>query len=394
METKFTGYNNFNQAFVYPDQCLPTKEVQDKLNKFKQETKEAVDKFNSSEETKISKKILLDNIRDSLENNILHDKVKITKTLNKSEIGKIVTKYGEILDDHDFMWYVDMLMQAGFWLSSIFPVSFQPEALIIPDEFLSAKNKAVKKYNESKKETSDAIEFQNEVTKIANDVKKYFEDNNITVVDMMNSGAKGNASHIQSLLLSVGLSINSFGKINDVIENSHTEGMTQTQFFNNSSQAIQALYAKSSETSKPGYLGRKLSTIGSNVKLSSKKDCGSDKFLKLKIEDSNMLKSLIGRQYKATFMGLNTITETSDLVGETIELRSPLYCIAEDGICETCYNRDYIQKMGLKPGANIGLLAGTGITGTLVNLTLKKSHVGVSLDQTELDLKEELKKMY
>ena len=209
----------------------------------------------------------------------------------------------------------------------------------------------------------------------------------------MNSKAKGNVSHIQSLLLSVGLSINSFGEINDVIGNSHAEGLTQTQFFNGSSQGIASLYAKSSETSKPGYLSRKASAISERIKLSSLKDCGADKYLNIKVSDSALLESLLGRYYKGFGNVELQVSKTSDLVGKTIKLRSPLYCKAKDGICEKCYNPEYIQKMKLKPGANIGLLASTGMTNSIINLTLKASHVGLSLDQEELNFIDEVRQL-
>ena len=385
----------YNQELIYPKHCLEPQEITQRLELFEKDLKTLTDMYEKNSTTKNAKNILFDNIQDSLEKHILPDNVKLTGKLNKSGIGKLVDLYDKALNDIDFMWNIHLLMRAGFILSSIFPVSFQPEALIIPDEFLSLKDEAIKKYNQSEKAMPDAIKFQDEMTKVAEKVKTYFEENDINVVDMMNSKAKGNVSHIQSLLLSVGLSIDSFGKINDVIDRSHSEGMTQTQFFNNSSQAIQALYAKSSETAKPGYLGRMLSAIGSNIKLSTIKDCSTEKLLTIKIKTIEVLQSLIGRQYRTSkFGGLKTVHKESDLVGKTIHLRSALYCTAKDGICNTCYNQMYIDKMQLTAGANIGLLASTGLTEDLVSLTLKKSHVGVTLDQEELDLEKELRAMY
>jgi len=384
--------NSYNQKIVYPDHCLPPINIQRKINDFKIELKKSSEIYEKSNQSKKDFEILCDNLREAIEEYILPSSIKITGVLDKGGISKMLQKLDKLLDDQEFMYYYHLLMQAGFLLSSIIPVSFQPEALVLPDEFREAKMKIVQKYNDSKKDTEDAIKFQKDITKLAEKVKKYFEDNNIDVVDMMNSKAKGNVDHIRALLLSVGLSIDSFGKINDVIDNSHTEAMTQTQFFHNSSQAVQALYFKSSETAKPGYLSRVLSTIGANIKLSHDKDCRTQRYLKLKITSKEVLESLIGRKYKKLGT-LFTISESSDLVGKTIELRSPLYCQSKDGICNTCYNQDYIDKMQLKPGDNIGLLASTGLTEVLVSLTLKKSHVGVSLDQEEIDLEQELKDM-
>lgn len=389
-QTSQSSSDNFikpkmNQAYVFPNHCLIPRWVEERLNAFHNRLKNDTLKYSNLN-------ILKDNIKENLEENILYD-FKISKPLDKKIIGNILKQYDKTFSNGvDFMWWYYLLMQAGFTLSSVIPTSFQPEALMLPDEFKSEKDAIILKYNNSKKTPQDAIQFQDSISLVANKVKKYFEEKDIYVVDMMNSGAKGNTSHIQSLLLAVGLSIDSYSEINDVIENSHSEGMTQTQFFNNSSQGIQALYSKSSETSKPGYLGRKLSSVGENIKLSKDNDCGSQRFFELKVQSQDVAYAVTGRVQK-TALGLSLIKDPDDVMDKLVKLRSPLYCKSKDGICKTCFGPDYVDKFNLIPGANIGLLASTGLTSELVNLTLKKSHVGVGLDKVEVDLREEFKKM-
>ena len=380
----------FNQEFVYPEHTKRPEWVSLRLEKFFTKLKQDTSK-------NLTESLLRDAIVDNLEDNILHQKVKITKRLTKKTILELINKTDAVTDSGiDFMWFYYLLMQAGFTLSSVIPSSFQPEALTLPKKFVAAKNEAVEAYKNSKQTPEDALNLQKAMTKIAKDVQAYFIENKIYVVDLLGdqSGAKGGVEHIQSLLLAVGLSINSFGEINDVITNSHVEGMTQTEFFNGSSQAIQALYAKSAETAKPGYLGRKLSAIAERIKLSRLEDCGTKKYLEIKIRDKNMLKSFEGRYYR-TKVGIEMqLTLKSDVVGETLKIRSPLYCRAKDGICHKCYNPLFISKMNLRAGDNIGLIASTGLTGSLVNLTLKKSHVGVGLDKQDVDLREEIENMF
>ncbi len=377
----------FNQEFVYPKQRKVPDWVVKNLTEFHTRIKTATSK-------NLSEYQLQDELIEIIEDTILHPKIKITKALSSKEILNVLNKTDKLTNDTEFMWRYYLLMQAGFTLSSIIPSSFQPETLELPKEFVLEKDKLVKTYEASEKTTDDAMKFQEGITKIAEKVKKYFEDNSIHIVDLMNSGAKGNVGHIQSLLLSVGLSINSFGEINDVISNSHAEGMTQTQFFNGSSQAIQALYAKSAETAKPGYAGRKLSAVAEGVKLSSSKNCGTTNYLELRIRDSKMLEAVIGRYYKSKLGVERQIDESSDLIGDVIKLRSPLYCKAKDGICERCYNELFVQRLKMTAGENIGLLAATGLTGSLVNLTLKKSHTGIKLDKEAVDFRQEIKDMY
>jgi len=382
---------DFNQPFIYPRGKERPKYVEEKLFEFNSQLKKDVDKG-----------LPLNDLRNlmvkNIEKNILYKGIYITEVLNKRTIGNLIDKMDKkISNEIEFMWYYYLLMQAGFIISSVIPASFTPEALTLPDEFIEEKDNLIEEFNKSEKTNEDAIRLQGNLSKIAKRVQQYFVDNDIHVADLLKDqgAAKGGVEHIQSLLLSVGLSINSFGEINDVIDRAHVDGITQTQFFNGSSQGIQALYAKSSSTAKPGYLGRKLATIIERVKLSNQENCRTEEYLNIKVRDQKMLDSLSGQYYKSK-VGLELKLSSSDesLIGKKINLRAPMFCKAVDGICHRCYNEDFIKDMKFTAGANIGLIAATGITSTLVSLTLKKSHVGVSLDEQGLDLREEIKNMF
>jgi DNA-directed RNA polymerase subunit beta' len=207
---------------------------------------------------------------------------------------------------------------------------------------------------------------------------------------MLDSGAKGSADDLRKLLIAIGLSINAKGEINDVIDRSGSEGLDPTQFFNYTSQAIVSQYKKSSETAIPGYLIRQLNTIASGVVLSSETDCGSNQFLKMKILDKKMLRSLSGKMIKAG-SGLRELSEKeTDMIGRSVQMRSPLYCKAQDGICATCYNPSFVDKMNLENNAGIGLLASTSLATFLTNLTLKAAHTGLSLDREEANIEQDI----
>ena len=57
----------------------------------------------------------------------------------------------------------------------------------------------------------------------------------------------------------------------------------------------------------------------------------------------------------------------------------------------THYIKDYDNFVTkLKDNDNVGLLSSTGMLGSLINLTLKKSHTGISLNLEEVDLTKDL----
>jgi len=328
-----------------------------------------------------------------LEKDLLKGKIKPRYPLNKKNIARLVNNMWEVFDEREFIYRYYLLGRLGFYLSTFKPANFSPETLKLPAQFQKKKLELLQEYKkriENGVPQDKAIAWlDKEFNKLTNEVLDYWEKNGIDLPDIVKSGSRGKPDDIRKMLVAVGLSINSKGEINDIILRSHIEGLEQTQMFHYSSQAIQALYAKSSETAVPGYLARKLSTIMEPVVLSKVKDCGSKKYLEIEIQDQDMLEAIDGRvMSNGKIINAN---KDNDLIGKKVKLRSPLYCKAQDGICETCLNPKYVKKLNLKPGAKIGVMVATSIgNDALVNLTLKKSHVGISLNLEEVNLEEDI----
>ncbi len=95
----------------------------------------------------------------------------------------------------------------------------------------------------------------------------------------------------------------------------------------------------------------------------SKEDCGTTKYFKLQVDDT--VAKIIKDRYMVTSTGRpKLIKDPSELIGKTINLRSPLYCKCPDGnICPTCFG-DSWKKMNNK---NIGVLIGGDINNKALN---------------------------
>ena len=240
---------------------------------------------------------------------------------------------------------------------------------------------------------SDNVQYK----EISKEVFQYMLDMDNAFGLFLESKANGSLEHIQELLVGVGLAMNSKGEIIDTVTNCLVEGVTQTQYFSKGSTGIVALYAKSSETAKPGYLGKKLSNICEKVKLAEDIDCGTKKLLSISTINPNFLKSFIGQYFSeknnADRSQLKEFTkdDINKYVNKTIYFRSPLYCKSQGhNICQTCYNQEFIRNHSLKKGDNIGLFTSTGLTGSLVNLTLKKSHTGINIKNEKVNFLKDL----
>ena len=333
-------------------------------------------------------------VRALFKEHILGGKVQPNYPLDKGNVGKLMEKMYTAFGDTEFQWYYMLVYKAGFFLSTFTGTSFTPEALVLPTQFKKKRAKIIEEYNEMKiKDASKAVMFVDKAFKeLTEEVLTHFRENRekYPIIDSIDSGAKGGPDDLRKLLVAIGLSINAKNEINDVVDHSHSESLTPTQFFNYTSQAIVSQYKKSSETAIPGYLIRQLNTIMVGVKLSSTIDCGTKGFLGVKILTKELLQSMQGKLYKdgGSLSELNS--KDLELVGKTIYLRSPLYCKAQDGICHTCYNPAFIEKMNLTENAGIGLLSSTAQAGLLTNMTLKAAHTGLSLDKAEVDLSKDI----
>ena len=329
----------------------------------------------------------------ALETFILPEGIKITKTLTKPEIGKLVQKMGQVCHDGDFPIYIWLLMNAGFYLSTLLPTCIDEDSLTVPAEIQEKRILINKEFQK----TGDKQKYMEEVQKLSKEVLVYMTSIDNAFGDFINSKANGSLDHIQELLVGVGLAFNAKGEIIDTITNCLVDGVSQTDYFSKGSTGIAALYAKSSETAKPGYLGKKLSNICEKVKLATVVDCGTNHKLKINTINPNFLESFIGQLYSdkentpTKDMKEFTKDNVKDFVNKNIYFRSPLYCRAPGNyICPKCYNQEFMRNHNIKAGDNIGLYASTGITGSLVSLTLKKSHVGINVKTEKINFLKDL----
>jgi DNA-directed RNA polymerase subunit beta' len=372
---------------VIPDAFAQPEWVEQTFERFKKTILEDYQK---------SKSINPINTRKAIKDIILDGKCSPAFPLNKKNINKLLEKMYDAFDDIEFQWRYLLLYRVGFFLSTFTANSFTPESLKLPKQFIPKRKKVIDEYRErlhsskNEKERQDAILWVDKsFKKLADEVLEYFRehDDRYPIIHSIDSGSKGSADDLRKLLIAIGLSINAKNEINDVIDKSGAEGLTPTQFFNYSSQAIVSQYKKSKDTAIPGYLIRQLNTISSSVVLSKTVDCGTTRYLKLKVLNKNMLEALEGKILKD---GKTLDKSMTDLIGKTIHIRSPLYCKAKDGICKVCYNPKFADKMNLESNAGIGLLASTSQANMLTSITLKAAHAGLSLKKESVNLKEDI----
>ena len=130
-----------------------------------------------------------------------------------------------------------------------------------------------------------------------------------------------------------------------------------------------ASFSRGAETQKGGSVAKDILRSTSSIKIIDT-DCKVNYGKKIRVT-KNLLDALVKRTYitSSKQIHINNIEESNSLLGKTIELRSPQYCLTKgSGICGVCAGGRLVNKPD-----GISLLL-TNISGTILTSSLKKMH--------------------
>ncbi len=158
---------------------------------------------------------------------------------------------------------------------------------------------------------------------------------------MIESGARGSWDQVKQLILTRGFISNFDGEILPLpIKHNLVEGLNQEEFFYSTYGCRKGLLDIALNTGTSGYLSRKLIFTCANLQIhETLKDCGTSDLLTINVKNERKASMLVNRYalseddkslYKIT------IENYKDIIGKTIEIRSPILCKSAN-ICQTCY---------------------------------------------------------
>ena len=305
----------------------------------------------------------------------------IDEPVNKSTLNNIIKQIHQKYKSEQAVKIISNLQREAFKLATLFPNSFQIDALIIPDDLKEKK----KKFEEKAKNLSPE-EFQKESDKLAKEFVNYIRKQDLPLQAVLDGGIKGDPiDKWKTLLIAKGYVADVEGNILGPITKGISEGLTPKEYYMSAAEARRGFYYKSTAVQKPGYLARKIITANANLKY-DKKDCRSKKYFELKV-DSKFANLLVGR-----FMNNNgkivEIKDPKQISGKRIKLRSPLYCKSKKGICKICYGR---LAEELK-SENIGIIAGGAINEFVVMHMMKMRHKSSQVEVIKVNFVDSIKK--
>ncbi|MDD4383067.1 MAG: DNA-directed RNA polymerase subunit beta' [Candidatus Shapirobacteria bacterium] len=201
-----------------------------------------------------------------------------------------------------------------------------------------------------------------------------------------------------------GLMVDPTGKIVQLPTKSNfREGLSVFEYVTGARGTRKGLADTALKTADAGYLTRRL-VDAAHIAIIKTDDCGTDQFITI---DSNekgreryFFRRILGRilandvidpKTKKVLIEKGTLLNNDEVALiekheiATVDIRSPLTCHAETGLCQKCYGWDLSTRKLVQVGVPVGVIAAQSIGEPGTQLTLRTKHTGgvVGVDVTQ-----------
>ena len=285
------------------------------------------------------------------------------KVLNKKNIKELFFYMNKFLKDDEILDTYDKLRKLGFDAVTRFGISMPITEMVIPLD--------LKKLAEKLKDMDPETGMKYIEKELMPKLKQYVKEHYPQIYAIFDSGARGSWSDLMQMVLVKGYVEDAEGKVVKVpVAKGFLDNLNAVEAFIISPTARAGIANRSIRTAEGGYLTRRLVKAAANIKIDFKtKDCGTNRYLEIPIEDEDWAKAIIGRYlHDGTLV---TDENYKSFIGKTVKLRSPIFCKTPK-ICLTCYGE--LHKLLTSDDIGIQSAQIVGERGT--QLIMKTFHTG------------------
>ncbi len=213
--------------------------------------------------------------------------------------------------------------------------------------------------------------------------------------NMWISGARGSLGQFTQMAGMRGLIQNTAGEtIETPVISCLKEGLTPIEYFTTTHGSRKGLADTALNTSKAGYLTRKLFDVSQDVVI-TEEDCGTNNYITLRKEKLSGIEISLARNIKGRVLakkiedkdgkvlfkkGHLITTDEAELIEnlevESVDVRSPMTCSTLRGICQKCYGTDFGTDELVDLGEAVGTIAAQAIGEPGTQLTMRTFHTG------------------
>jgi len=344
----------------------------------------------------------------------------VNRLLTKREIGEVIDQVYRHTGQKDTVLFADAIMALGFRYAFKAGISFGKDDMIIPaakerlveetkelvagyeqqyqDGLITQQekyNKVIDAWSKCGDMVAEAMMAEIKATPIDPETGREGEVNSIYM--MSHSGARGSPAQMKQLAGMRGLMAKPSGEIIETpIISNFKEGLTVLEYFNSTHGARKGLADTALKTANSGYLTRRLVDVSQDCVI-VEEDCGTQNALEMRaiIRGGSVIASLgeriLGRTVAEDVLNAATgevIVTAGTLLDEamvkaieaaevqSVKIRSPLICEAEQGVCAACYGRDLARGTPVNIGEAVGVIAAQSIGEPGTQLTMRTFHIG------------------
>jgi len=218
-----------------------------------------------------------------------------------------------------------------------------------------------------------------------------------SVYMMAHSGARGSVTQMKQLGGMRGLMAKPNGDIIETpIISNFKEGLTVLEYFNSTHGARKGLSDTALKTANSGYLTRRLVDVAQDC-IVRMRDCGTETSITAEaaVNDGEIISSLAERVLgrvtaedvlrpgtdeiliaHGTLIDERMADSVDEASVQSMRIRSPLTCEAEEGVCAACYGRDLARGTIVNNGEAVGIIAAQSIGEPGTQLTMRTFHIG------------------
>ncbi|MFN2148498.1 MAG: DNA-directed RNA polymerase subunit beta' [Anaerolineales bacterium] len=331
----------------------------------------------------------------------------VNRVLDKGAIQELVGEVYLLLREEGTPAVVDAIKDIGFAYATRSGTTIAVSDITVPankeeiinqtlDETETVRQDYRRGLLTEQEQTERIIELWQQTTSQVADAVKSVMDPAGNLSTMAISGAtKGGFQPISQLAGMRGLMADPAGRIIAYpIRSSFRDGLTTLEYFISTHGARKGLTDTALRTADAGYLTRRLVDVAQDVIVNAD-DCGTQRGIWVRRSDdvagqdfaSRLFGRIIARRIanpktgEVMFKGGEVITlekaRKIDLSGvEEVNVRSPLTCELQFGLCKQCYGMDLGRGKMVELGTAVGIVAAQSIGEPGTQLTLRTFHTG------------------
>ena len=336
-------------------------------------------------------------------------------SMRSGELSNVISDCYQVLGRKATIKLLDDMNKLGFRESTRSGLSFATDDLVTPEtkaKIIGEAEKTVLKYRKHyDRGIITDVERYNAVLDAWTHAREQITAEMMTAMEhdyrgqgyvnpvflMAHSGARGGVEQIRQLAGMRGLMAKPSGQIIETpIKANFREGLTVLEYFSSTHGARKGLADTALKTADSGYLTRKLADVAQNVVVTME-DCGTTQGItkgviyrgeKVEVRLADAVKGRVSRQNIVNPVTDAIIVRESELITpaiarrieelglEKIQVRSPMTCEADLGVCRKCYGMDLSTGSMVEEGMAVGIIAAQSIGEPGTQLTMRTFHIG------------------